>query len=156
MSKSLITLVFSTVSLSFGLHISLTSAVIISCLFVLLVSYLGGVYRRTKYSLFLRKIGTSVDSSSLYAAESVMAAIPFESFTVPCRARIEGDTLLFGRVNAFRGVKVESIESLEFDCYFGHQIAKVALLPSDTGEQTAFYIPWSELLENQIELKKVD
>lgn len=82
-----------------------------------------------------------------------MAAIPFKKIAIACNARVEGNKLLFGRSPVFRAVILESIDQIEFESFFGHNVAKLTLL-NKSDVQSSIYIPWSSLLEQDLEIYK--
>lgn len=150
--RILLVLVILVVAIKFWVKASLVSSIVISSLAILLGIVLTGIYRRVKYNKFLLNIGVSISRATFYEGENIMSVVPFNNKAVACSARINNTTLMFGRAQVYRAVQLDSIESIEFENYFGHQVARVTLLPNKSEEQAVFYIPWSALLENEIEV----
>lgn len=153
-SRLSLTLIVLAIVINLSAKVSLLSSILISSLLILLGLVLAGVYRRVKYNNFLNNIGTPVSRATFYEDKNIMSVVPFNNKAIACSARMDAETLLFGRAKAYRSVQLNSIENIEFENYYGHQIAKVTLLSNETEPQKFFYIPWSDLLENEVEVCK--
>lgn len=148
----IITLILITYYLA---NFSLVSAISFSSLLVLLGLILMSIFRRVEYHKFLRNIGKSVDRKTFHEKEYTMSVIPFNNRSVACCARINNETLLFGRANVYRAVELSAIENIDLKNYYGHQIARVVLLNENHAHKTIFYIPWSDLLESDFNSTKI-
>jgi len=147
-----ILLIAIVVVMNLGVKLPLLNSFLFSSFIILLGLILKGIFRRVKYNNFLNSIGTSVSRAKFYEDKNIMSVVPFNNIAVACSARIDDKNLLFGRAKAYRSVQLNSIENIEFENYFGHQIARVTLVSNDSEEQKSFYIPWSDLLENEVEV----
>jgi energy-coupling factor transporter transmembrane protein EcfT len=149
----LVLLLFAIVFLmNFVAKLPLFSSILISSFVILLGIILKGIFRRVKYNKFLNNIGIPISRATFYKDENIMSVVPFNDKAIACSARIDDEVLLFGRAKAYRSVQLNSIENIEFENYFGHQIARITLLSNKPEEQKVFYIPWSELLESEVEV----
>jgi len=145
-------LIAIVVVMNLGVKLPLLNSILFSIFIILLGIILKGIFRRVKYNNFLNSIGTSVRRATFYEEKSIMSVVPFNNIAVACSARINNEDLLFGRAKAYRKVQLNSIENIEFENYFGHQVARVTLYSTDSEAQKFFYIPWSDLLENEVEV----
>jgi len=145
-------LIAIVVVMNLGVKLPLLNSILFSSLIILLGLILKGIFRRVKYNNFLNSIGTSVSRATFYEDKNIMSVVPFNNIAVACSARIDDEALLFGRAKAYRSVQLNSIENIEFENYFGNQIARVTLVSTDSEAQISFYIPWSDLLENEVEV----
>ena len=145
-------LITIVIVMNLGVKLPLLNSILFSSFIILLGIILKGIYRRIKYNNFLNNIGTSVSRATFYEDENIMSVVPFNNKAIACSARIDDESLLFGRAKAYRSVLLNSVENIEFENYFGHQIARITLVSNDLDAQKSFYIPWSDLLENEVEV----
>ena len=140
------------VVMNLGVKLPLLNSIMFSSFIILLGIILKGIFRRVKYNNFLNNIGTSVSRATFYEDKNIMSVVPFNNIAIACSARIDDEALLFGRAKAYRSVQLNSIENIDFENYFGHQVARVTLVSTDSETQKSFYIPWSDLLESEVEV----
>jgi len=140
------------IAIRFGVKASLFSSIVISSLIILLSIVLRGVWRGVKYNRFLCQIGAPISRATFHEGENSMSVVPFNNKPVACSARIDNTTLMFGRAKIYRAVQLNSIENIEFENYFGHQVARLTLSLEESEKQVFFYIPWSDLLQNEVEV----
>ena len=145
-------LIAIVVVMNLGVKLPLLNSILFSSFIILLGIILKGIFRRVKYNNFLNCIGTSVSRATFYEDKNIMSVVPFNNIAIACSARIDDEALLFGRAKAYRSVPLNSIENIEFENYFGHKIARVTLVSTDSKAQQSFYIPWSDLLESEVEV----
>lgn len=147
----LLVLTLLVAALNILLNAHLINSIVISSLIILLGIVIKGVYRRVQYNKFLLNIGIPINRATFYEGEYVMSVVPFKDKASACSVRIQDKSLIFGRSPVYRAVKLDTIENIELQDYFGHEVARVTLLPNQSEVNNVFYVPWSELLENEIE-----
>ena len=148
----LLVLITLVLVINVGFQAPLFSSIVFTILFILLCLFLKTIYIRIKYNKFLQSIGVAIDKEIFYEHENIMSLVPFDNKSIACSARIDNENLLFGRVQVYRSIKLSSIENIEFQDYSGHQIARITLVSTGIENQKNFYIPWSDFLENEVEV----
>jgi hypothetical protein len=149
--KLLLVLSLLIVTVKFVFYAPLINSIVISILILLLGIFIKGIWGRVKYNQFLVNIGEPISRETFYDGEYVISVIPFNNKASACSARIQDNILMFGRAPVYRALKLDIIDDIELQDYFGHQVARVSLLSEHSDDVNVFYVPWSELLEKEIE-----